>query len=83
VVNTRRTFQQIEGFGGAFTDSCCVARQALLFTEGCQEGGPHHGSRELGERYARSIINDLNRWTLGRIETRGGAHASDLPQGCP
>jgi len=40
----------------------------LLFTEGCQEGGPHHGSWELGERYARSIMNDLNRWTVGWID---------------
>ena len=42
--------------------------KALLFTEGCQEGGPHHGSWELGERYARSMINDLNRWTVGWID---------------
>jgi len=40
----------------------------LLFTEGCQEGGPHHGSWELGERYAHSLINDLNRWTVGWID---------------
>lgn len=40
----------------------------LLFTEGCQEGGPHHGSWDLGERYARSMINDLNRWTEGWID---------------
>ncbi|MBL8352969.1 MAG: glycoside hydrolase family 30 protein [Burkholderiaceae bacterium] len=40
----------------------------LLFTEGCQEGGPHTGSWDLGERYARSIINDLNRWTVGWID---------------
>jgi len=40
----------------------------LLFTEGCQEGGPHRGSWELGERYARSLINDLNRWTVGWID---------------
>jgi glucosylceramidase len=40
----------------------------LLFTEGCQEGGPHHGSWQLGERYARSMINDLNRWTVGWID---------------
>jgi glucosylceramidase len=40
----------------------------LLFTEGCQEGGPHHGSWALGERYAHSIINDLNRWTVGWID---------------
>ena len=40
----------------------------LLFTEGCQEGGPHHGSWDLGERYARSMINDINRWTVGWID---------------
>ena len=40
----------------------------LLFTEGCQEGGPHLGSWAVGERYARSIINDLNRWTVGWID---------------
>ena len=40
----------------------------LLFTEGCQEGGPHTGSWALGERYARSMINDLNRWTAGWID---------------
>jgi glucosylceramidase len=40
----------------------------LLFTEGCQEGGPHHGSWDLGERYGRSMINDLNRWTVGWID---------------
>jgi glucosylceramidase len=50
----------------------------LLFTEGCQEGGPHLGSWALGERYAKSIINDLNRWTVGWIDwnllldTQGG-----------
>lgn len=40
----------------------------LLFTEGCQEGGPHIGSWEVGERYARSMIHDLNRWTVGWID---------------
>lgn len=40
----------------------------LLFTEGCQEGGPHWGRWDLAERYARSIINDLNRWTVGWID---------------
>lgn len=42
--------------------------KALLFTEGCQEGGPHIGAWEVGERYARSITNDLNRWTVGWID---------------
>ncbi|MSU36851.1 MAG: glucosylceramidase [Pedosphaera sp.] len=57
----------------------------LLFTEGCQEGGPHHGSWDLGERYAYSIINDLNRWTVGWIdwnlvldETGGPNHVGNL-----
>lgn len=40
----------------------------LLFTEGCQEAGPHSGAWHLGERYARSIINDLNRWTEGWVD---------------
>ena len=42
--------------------------KALLFTEGCQEGGPHLGEWGLGERYARSMINDLNRWTVGWVD---------------
>ena len=40
----------------------------LLFTEGCQEGGPHSGEWSLAERYGRSIISDLNRWTVGWID---------------
>ena len=28
--------------------------EELIFTEGCQEGGPHNGSWDLGERYATS-----------------------------
>lgn len=57
----------------------------LLFTEGCQEGGPHIGSWATGERYGRSIINDLNRWTVGWIdwnllldETGGPNHVGNL-----
>ena len=40
----------------------------LIFTEGCQEDGPHIGSWDLGEQYARSIINDLNRWTVAWLD---------------
>ena len=40
----------------------------LLFTEGCQEGGPHLGEWGLGERYAHNMINDLNNWTVGWID---------------
>lgn len=40
----------------------------LLFSEGCQEGGPHTGEWTLGERYARSMIKDLNHWTEGWVD---------------
>lgn len=57
----------------------------LLFTEGCQEGGPHMGEWAMGERYARSVINDLNRWTVGWIDwnllldtTGGPNHVGNL-----
>jgi len=57
----------------------------LLFTEGCQEGGPHLGSWDLGERYARSMIQDLNHgaegwldWNL-LLDHRGGPnHTGNL-----
>ncbi len=55
-------FEQVQLLHDAWPD------KQLLFTEGCQEGGPHAGSWDLGERYARSIINDLNRWTVGWID---------------
>jgi glucosylceramidase len=55
-------FEHVQQLHDAWPD------KQLLFTEGCQEGGPHHGSWELGERYGRSNINDLNRWTAGWIE---------------
>jgi glucosylceramidase len=72
-------FDQVQLVHDAWPD------KQLLFTEGCQEGGPHHGSWELGERYAHSIINDLNRWTVGWIdwnlvldETGGPNHVGNL-----
>ena len=40
----------------------------LLFTEGCLEHGPHVGDWSAGERYARSIINDLNHGAAGWID---------------
>lgn len=42
--------------------------KGLLFTEGCQEGGPHPGSWDVAERYAKAMINDLNRWTAGWVD---------------
>ena len=55
-------FDQVQQLHDAWPD------KQLLFTEGCQEGGPHHGEWDLAERYARSIIQDLNRWTVGWID---------------
>ncbi len=55
-------FEQVQLTHDAWPD------KQLLFTEGCQEGGPHTGSWNLGERYAHNIINDLNRWTVGWID---------------
>ena len=55
-------FEQVQLTHDAWPD------KQLLFTEGCQEGGPHTGEWALAERYARSIINDLNRWTVGWID---------------
>jgi glucosylceramidase len=42
--------------------------KAILFTEGCQEGGPHTGEWMLGERYGKSMINDFNRWVCGWVD---------------
>ncbi|MCK9394276.1 MAG: glucosylceramidase [Methylobacter sp.] len=57
----------------------------LIFTEGCQEAGPHLGSWDTGERYAHSMINDLNRWTEAWVdwnmvldETGGPNHVNNL-----
>lgn len=58
---------------GDFFDNVQLTHDAypdkhLIFTEGCQEGGPHIGSWVMGERYAHSIINDLNRWTEAWVD---------------
>lgn len=57
----------------------------IWFTEGCQEGGPHFGEWEVGERYAHSIINDLNHntsawcdWNMFLDETGGPNHVNNL-----
>jgi glucosylceramidase len=55
-------FDQVQQVHDAWPD------KQLLFTEGCQEGGPHTGEWQLGERYGHSMINDLNRWTVGWID---------------
>ena len=57
----------------------------LLFTEGCQEGGPHFDEYQVGERYGRNMINDLRNHTEGYIdwnlfldETGGPNHVNNL-----
>jgi glucosylceramidase len=57
----------------------------LMFTEGCQEGGPHFGEYQVGERYGRNIINDLRNYNEGYIdwnlfldETGGPNHVNNL-----
>lgn len=56
------TFDNVQRTHDAFPD------KKLLFTEGCQEFGTHQGAWLPAERYARSVINDLNRWTVGWVD---------------
>jgi glucosylceramidase len=58
---------------------------ALLFTEGCQEQGPHPHSYEVGERYGLNMMHDFNHGTQGYIDwnlfldmTGGPNHVSNL-----
>jgi glucosylceramidase len=60
-------------YGGDFFDNVQRVHDAwpdkrLVFTEGCMEGGPHLGEWAVGERYGASIVNDLNRWTVGWVD---------------
>jgi len=57
----------------------------LIFSEGCQEGGPHFGEYKVGERYGRNMINDLRNgteayidWNLYLDETGGPNHVNNL-----
>jgi glucosylceramidase len=40
----------------------------LLLTEACVEHGAHEGDWSSGEKYARSIIQDLNHWAVGWVD---------------
>ncbi len=40
----------------------------LIFSEGCQEGGPHYDDWVVGERYGQSMLQDLNHWTTAWID---------------
>ncbi len=57
----------------------------LLFTEGCQEYGPHIGSYEVGERYGLNMMKDIHHGTEGYIDwnlfldtTGGPNHVNNL-----
>lgn len=57
----------------------------LIFTEGCQENGPHKGEYQVGERYGRNIISDLKNYNEGYIDwnlflddTGGPNHVNNL-----
>jgi len=72
-------FENVEKVHNMFPD------KHLLFTEGCQESGPHFGEYAVGERYGRNMINDLRNWTEGYIdwnlfldETGGPNHVNNL-----
>ena len=58
----------------------------LLFTEGCVRRGPEAGLWEDGERYAKAIVHDLNRWAVGwtdwnlLLDWEGGPR--DVPGRC-
>ena len=76
---TAEKFEHLELHHDAWPD------KRLVFTEGCQEGGPHTGEWTLGERYARNMINDFNRWmsawcdwNLLLDETGGPNHVGNL-----
>ena len=57
----------------------------LLFTEGCQENGPHIGDYEVGLRYGVNMMKDIHHGTEGYIDwnlfldtTGGPNHVSNL-----
>ena len=57
----------------------------LIFTEGCQESGPHLLEYKVGERYGRNIINDFRNYNEGYIDwnlflddTGGPNHVNNL-----
>ena len=57
----------------------------LLFTEGCQEGGPHLHSYDVAERYGKNMMHDIFNGTEGYIDwnlfldtTGGPNHVNNL-----
>ena len=55
-------FENVQWTHDAFPD------KRLLFSEGCQEGGPHFDAWEVGERYGHSMLQDLRHWTAGWLD---------------
>jgi len=74
-----------EQFKNVLTHHQMFPTKHLLFTEGCQEGGPHFGEWQVGERYGRNMINDLRNFTEGYLdwnlfldETGGPNHVNNF-----
>jgi glucosylceramidase len=72
-------FDEVKKTHDAFPD------KHLLFTEGCQENGPHPSDYAVGERYGRNIIHDLRNYNEGYIDwnlflddTGGPNHVNNL-----
>jgi len=53
--------------------------KALLFTEGCWEGGVKLGQWDRGERYARNMIGDFRNWVCGWIDWNIALNTSGGP----
>ena len=68
------TFDNVQRVHDAWPD------KHLVFSEGCQEGGPHPGEWAVGERYARSMIQDLSHWTDGWVRLESAARRNGRPQ---
>ncbi len=74
-----------EQFQNVLTHKKMFPDKHLMFTEGCQENGPHFGEYQVGERYGRNILNDLRNYNEGYIdwnlfldETGGPNHVNNL-----
>lgn len=72
-------FDEVKKTHDAFPD------KTLLFTEGCQEGGPHLHSYDVAERYGLNMMKDIHNGTTGYIDwnlfldTMGGPnHVNNL-----
>jgi glucosylceramidase len=72
-------FQEVKKTHDTFKD------KHLLFTEGCQEGGPHLHSYDVAERYGKNMMHDIFNGTEGYIDwnlfldtTGGPNHVNNL-----